>query len=106
MNTDPALADHERGLEAKFRAFKIDTMAYELALNLTDPDRQHIKIGGIPQIEVTVPFFLVQFDDPFAPNALRAYGRDCEFKYPKLAEDLRTKLRETVMLRASKENHE
>lgn len=74
--------DRDRGLYAKYRAFKIEG-ANEVMPGVS------IRVGGIPVEEVTSPFFLVKFDDPYAPDALRAYADSCEAEYPNLAGDLR-----------------
>ncbi len=74
--------DQDRGLYPKYRAFKIE------GANKVMPGVP-IRVGGIPVEEVTSPFFLVKFDDPFAPGTLRTYSELCAEEFPNLATDLR-----------------
>lgn len=84
MDDRPDIPDQERGLYAKYLALKVPET---LGINLSEWE------------EVTVPFFLLKFEDPHARRALLVYALSCQIQYPKLAEDIRRKLHEIEPLR-------
>lgn len=89
MDENPALPDEERGLYPKYLAIKIPDGDKRKAIQVVGGD------SGEPWAsfeEVTEPFFLLKFDDPYAQDALLAYARSCESYYPKLASDIRKKV--------------
>lgn len=78
----PDMPDQERGLYAKYRAFKIKYQESEVI---------------DPALEVREPFFLLKFsDDPHARRALLVYAASVETQYPRLARDIRLKLEEVL----------
>lgn len=82
--------DEDRGLYSKYRAFKIDGVE-EIMVGVP------IRVAGVQVEEVSAPFFLLKFHDPFARIAIRAYADACEAEYPKLAADLRKRVHNTKM---------
>lgn len=87
--------DEDRGLYPKYRVIRIPV--YKEHEGFYD-DQAPLKNNGIPLQEVTEPFFLLKFDDPYARAALMAYAKACEEKYPKLAADIRQKLYDVGMV--------
>lgn len=90
MNEDPDLPDEERGMYAKYRAFKI-LNDEEIDIPLVVEDR----LGRDHQLtEVTDPFILLKFNNPNDSTALLAYANSVEDQYPLFAADIRDKLTE------------
>jgi hypothetical protein len=85
MNESPELLDEERGLYPKYRAFEVDSDGFP---------NGSLYVSGQPVKEITDPFFLMKFNDPCCWVALELYAHMKAKQYPKLAEDIRLKVKE------------